>query len=215
LKTKIKIKEVESCPICTHEFNIFENIPKILKCCKKPYCLKCLIEWQKQNANCPTCRVKYSKSPEHLPSYNKVFQHKCPSCGLFSNKLFVKKFEDEWVFDCETCNENVYNNNTNEKKYEFFDFFEKIINKKIENTKLKPIAEIYHIVYKKLEDSIDKLKNKLLQSVSENLSELIKNTHDSNEISKAINYFNENDPVEYNLKYLNEFINKYSDEKKL
>jgi len=56
----------------------------------------------------------------------------------------------------------------------FLIFFEKIINKKIENTKLKPIAEIYHIVYKKLEDSIDKLKNKLLQSVSENLSELIK-----------------------------------------
>jgi hypothetical protein len=99
------------CDICLENFNSTDKTPKIVECCSKSFCLKCLNEIFKKNSNkvlCPICRKITNKNPLDLNIDKSILEPKtsCPSCKkcIKSKDLKIKiTKEGITVILCSLC----------------------------------------------------------------------------------------------------------------
>jgi hypothetical protein len=102
------------CEICLENFNLQEKVPKILECCGKIYCMKCLNDIFKKNEKklpCPICRKVTIKTPQDLKIDSQILEPKsfCPNCRkpTKSKDLMIKIKNDGFSFIfCKICHTN-------------------------------------------------------------------------------------------------------------
>jgi len=65
---------LSSCEICFHTFNGKTNVPKLLPCCGKTLCLKCLIDMKEGDQTCLWCRATHDIPLDRFPENEKLLE---------------------------------------------------------------------------------------------------------------------------------------------
>ena len=190
--------ETESCEICDVEYDCFDYIPKELPCCKKAYCVKCLIDWKKRKDDCPNCRKKIEVNLESLEICAKMFRHKCPNCQILTNQLyFMKDSLNKYVLGCLYCEDGL--DSEKDKKFEFNNFFENFFQfdsgpvttytKIVTDSLIEKLINEFKVILKNFTDNLLKnFKEKITLFVDNEINgEIEKNQKNASDLKATLN----------------------------
>lgn len=177
--------ESDCCDICLENFDINFKIPKIVECCNKTFCLKCLMDIFSRNQNrisCPTCRKMTQKNPNNLKVDTSIFENKlnCPCCMKKVNvELLRISFSDHFepMIICNLCNSN-----TNQVLSESLEDYMKIIkeemncfNLSFKDIEIDKLLSSQNYFVKKIDSQIDKFVDNYFENLKKGLKSKMKN----------------------------------------
>jgi hypothetical protein len=179
------------CEICLEHFNLQEKVPKILECCGKIYCLKCLNDIFKKHEKklpCPICRKVTFKTPQDLKIDSQILEPKsfCPHCRKVtkSKDLMIKIKKDGFSFifcwECNTNDESInlkeYINNLLEEMNYFKNYMTLHNSEAFQNTIKFKVEHYVNSIFETIKSEVMKnLQEKVYTSLSTETGLDIKN----------------------------------------
>jgi hypothetical protein len=174
------LKEYEfdkMCEICCEVYDPIEFLPKILPCCNKTFCLKCIKDNLKKQAKCMNCRTEFNFEEDQLITNENVFHLICPNCYRETEKSYLQastSFKNFGKIMCDDCKEV-----PSEGMYSLLN---KLANETIDlnkSTNFREPEEFKQSLKDKLERDykciIDALMSKLTKTFKEFLNESVNN----------------------------------------